>query len=47
MVVIGGGQFVVFVFQPVGVAFEDEDVGVVDEPIDEGLDGDSVVALAL
>ncbi len=41
-VVILGGQFVVFVFQPVGVAFEGEDVGVVDEPVDHGFDGDSV-----
>jgi hypothetical protein len=27
VVVICGGQFVVFVFEPVGVAFEGEDVG--------------------
>ncbi|GBE23932.1 hypothetical protein BMS3Bbin02_00197 [bacterium BMS3Bbin02] len=29
-----------FVFESVGVAFEGEDVGVVDEPVDHGFDGD-------
>ena len=37
-IVICGGQFVVFVFEAVGVAFEGEDVGVVDEAVDHGLD---------
>jgi hypothetical protein len=33
---------VVFVFEPVGVAFEGEDVGVVDESVDHGFDRDGV-----
>ena len=40
--VIGGGQFVVFVLEPAAGAFEGEDVGVVDEPVDDGFDRNGV-----
>ena len=40
--VFGGDHLLVFVFEPVGVAFEDEDFGVVDEPVDHGSDRDGV-----
>lgn len=42
MGVFCGGHLLVFVFEPVGVAFEDDDFGVVDEPVDHGCDGDGV-----
>ena len=38
----GGGHLLLFVFDPVAVAFEDVDVGVVDETVDHGFDGDAV-----
>ena len=31
-----------FVFEPVGVSFEDDDFGVVNEPVDHGGYGDGV-----
>ena len=34
-----------FVFEPVGIAFEGEDVGVVDNPVDHVFDGDGVADL--
>ena len=39
----GGDAAEVSVFEPVGVALEGDDVGVVDEPVDHGC-GDDVVA---
>jgi hypothetical protein len=37
----GGGHLVLFVFEPVAVAFEHDGVGVEDEAVDHGFDGDS------
>ena len=37
-----GGHLLLFVFESVAVAFEDVDVGVVDEAVDHGFDGDGV-----
>ena len=39
---MGIDDVLVFALESVAVAFEDDDVGVVDEPVDHGGDGDGV-----